>query len=535
MKQSTLLFLIFLITQITYGQKSSLEGVFAFVYNPLTALPDNGSSISDKVVQKVFDDLVEAKGVKSILAPKLIISNSESVAAWAQPSKKLIGVELKALNVCRSMGKDSLNAMAGLLAHELIHYYENHNWKNHFVHNYSDLEDEVGIENGKQMEMEADDMGGLLAHMAGYRSLSIMPRLLEEIYKSYNLNAEDNSTYPNLESRIQMAKISQSNLEKLIPVFEVANYLMIINEVELAAMYLEYIVSKSGFVSREIHNNLGVLYAIAAYDRRPRQVLKFVFPFLIDFESRLGKKGLEEESFEALTEKAIQFFEAAKMLDHNYENSSINLAYLHILKEEYFEAEYVLRKLEKDFEHLRGNLHSAYGLLVAYQGEKEKARKIWQEGVDRNENIYRINLGILNESESSPGFSTKPIDIAIDNINLNKLYAEIAQEKVDPTLSIDIDENHSFYTVDLESSEIYIHMDYEKDEQYCFFHIIDKPNNQLPLNIGASEKVLIEYFGEPDMSFKSSGGHIYNYKNLNMIAVVQDGKILKWCIYKQSL
>ena len=88
MKQSILLFLIFLISQITYGQTSSLEGIFAFVYNPLATLPDNTSAISDDVVQNVFDDLVEAKGVKSILAPKLVISSSESVAAWAQPSKK---------------------------------------------------------------------------------------------------------------------------------------------------------------------------------------------------------------------------------------------------------------------------------------------------------------------------------------------------------------------------------------------------------------------------------------------------------------
>ena len=78
-------------------------------------------------------------------------------------------------------------------------------------------------------------------------------------------------------------------------------------------------------------------------------------------------------------------------------------------------------------------------------------------------------------------------------------------------------------------------MDYEKEEKYCFFHVIDEYNTQLPLNIGESEKLLKEYYGNPDVQFKTSNGSVYNYQNLNMIAITQNGKILKWCVYKQSL
>lgn len=535
MKQSILLLLVVSLNQITFGQGAKLEGVFAFVYNPLAELPNTNIAETNTSVQMVFDNLIEAKGVKSILPPKLVVSNTESVAAWAQPANQIIGIEKKALDICRTMGSDSLNAMAGLLAHELIHYYENHDWHNHFVHNYSELAAQSENESGKKMEMEADDMGGLLAHMAGYNALNVMPTLLRKVYKEYNLDVNDNLSYPNLENRVKMAELSRQNLSSLIPLYEFANYLMVINEIDLAAQYLEFIVSKSGFVSREIQNNLGVLYAIAAYNQRPNQNLQYNFPFQIDLDTRLGTKGIDNKSFDVLSDKAIQYFEAAQSLDKSYEPAYVNLACMYILKNDNFEAEYQLRKLSKEVAEINTDLNCVHGLMAIYEGENEKAKALWEKSAEDNNILAKSNLRILNKKEQSQIIYDQPMSMTVDKVDLNKLYAMISQEKVTPNMSVDLDENQSFYIVELESSEIYIHLDYEKDEQYYFFHIIDQPNNQLPLNIGESVDILVDYYGEPDINLStSSGGAIYNYKQLNMIAIIKEDKISKWCIYKQK-
>lgn len=42
------------------------------------------------------------------------------------PDKIQIGLEEKAYDICISFGADSLNALAALLGHELVHYFEKH-------------------------------------------------------------------------------------------------------------------------------------------------------------------------------------------------------------------------------------------------------------------------------------------------------------------------------------------------------------------------------------------------------------------------
>ena len=146
-RKTTILFIWLFLGSTVYSQHSHLDGIFAYVYDPVSGL--GGLGDEDKVpshIQAVFDDLIQAKGDKSTPKPDLIISSSERVAAWAHPAKKIIGLEVKALNICRSMGSDSLDAVASLLAHELIHYYENHDWKNQFVRNYATIADEIQID-----------------------------------------------------------------------------------------------------------------------------------------------------------------------------------------------------------------------------------------------------------------------------------------------------------------------------------------------------------------------------------------------------
>lgn len=92
------------------------------------------------VAQKVFDDLLRARGDFRLQKPTLIVNRKEGDVASFIPDKVQIILDEKAYDVCVSFGKDSLNALAALLAHELIHYYENHDWNRHFARENENLE-----------------------------------------------------------------------------------------------------------------------------------------------------------------------------------------------------------------------------------------------------------------------------------------------------------------------------------------------------------------------------------------------------------
>jgi len=124
-----------------------------------------------QVTHKVLMNLIKAKGDRRMPIPTLRISNSERYVAYAKPKDAIICLEEKAYDICTGFGKDSLNAIAALLAHELTHYYEKHNWTSHFIQDHKDLplsEKLKGFDEKIKQETQADYLGGFLAYTAGY-------------------------------------------------------------------------------------------------------------------------------------------------------------------------------------------------------------------------------------------------------------------------------------------------------------------------------------------------------------------------------
>ncbi|HRF37556.1 MAG TPA: hypothetical protein PK198_02115, partial [Saprospiraceae bacterium] len=107
----------------------------------------------------------------------------------------------------------------------------------------------------------ADYMGGVLAFSAGYDVYGVMPRLLEQIYRSYGL-PDTLKGYPSLPERVAVSQDAMRRLLDLQTVFETARYLSILENYESAAQYHRYILQD--FQSREIYNNAGVNLALAA-------------------------------------------------------------------------------------------------------------------------------------------------------------------------------------------------------------------------------------------------------------------------------
>ncbi|HRF37557.1 MAG TPA: hypothetical protein PK198_02120, partial [Saprospiraceae bacterium] len=116
------------------------EHAFAFVLNPSgSAGLQAAAAYKFEVANKVYKDLLQARGDARQQSPELVMTNGARYVAWMDPKKIRIGMEEKAYDVCVQFGPDSLAAMAALLAHELTHYYEKHDWNRNFAHSHSGL------------------------------------------------------------------------------------------------------------------------------------------------------------------------------------------------------------------------------------------------------------------------------------------------------------------------------------------------------------------------------------------------------------
>lgn len=333
--------------------------VFACFFFLLMNASLGGGADDDKAtyqrVKAVYDAVARAFGdgrppprllLVSAEEDKGMVARTENVAEAAGEftqeagSRKEVSIILseRALSLLAALGEDMDNGLAFLLGHELAHFYLRHGWVAQFGNSFSALN--VGktmnrtasMEEIIKLETEADYFGGFYGHLAGYDALGASPRVLDLIYAAYRY-PEQVPNYPSRTERKLIAQNAAKNLQKLIPVFDAANMLLITQQYEPAARLYEYVGRT--FPSREIHNNAGVAYALAALSFYQPGALSFAYPFELDPESRLrapqGKTrsllpANSEERRRFLLQRAADAFDAAMQQDRTYAAAQVNLA-----------------------------------------------------------------------------------------------------------------------------------------------------------------------------------------------------------------
>ncbi len=248
-----------------------------------------------------------------------------------------IAIQEKLYDILASLGADRENALAFLLGHELAHYYLRHGWVSDFGNKFAgrkmgkDIQRVANYEETVRMETEADYFGGFYGYLAGYDTLGVAPRMFELLYAAYHL-PEKIHNYPSRADRVAIAKRSEENLRKMVPVFEAGKHLLVLEHYEEAARLFEHL--SHTFPSREMFNNAGVAYALEALRLFPPDVLKFAFPFEYDAETRLRAKDVRTRSNvdnsrsrrTRLLQKAAECFEGALQRDREYVTAVANLA-----------------------------------------------------------------------------------------------------------------------------------------------------------------------------------------------------------------
>ena len=291
----------------------------------------NARTAPPPAVQRLFDQLYDVNGITRVKKPALSMSSENVKVAAYYPSKNIVYLDEKAWDICRSMGRDSLAALAFIFGHELAHAFQTDIRDRHLKTNF--LAYDRNFSGDIRTEKTADVQGVFNAWLAGYDVVKVMPVILDKIYDAYGLKGKNLPGYPSLDERQKSCAEVQKLAENLLDLFESANYLMSIGQPNLAITSYEHILQ--WYQGREVWNNLGIASCLAAQAYWVPDADKFVYPLEADWAGKLAQAAARGEQSgggdallqplrKALLDRADEAFTEAGKADPGYLTAAIN-------------------------------------------------------------------------------------------------------------------------------------------------------------------------------------------------------------------
>jgi len=497
-----------------------------------------------KTVREVYARLSVMHGNFSMTLPTCRLIRLKEHAASYSASDRQIMVEEKAYDVCVSLGADSLAALALLISHELMHFYEKHAFN-------------VSEQQKREQEKMADLKGGILAQRAGFQVADVQARLLDGIYNAYRLPSVMTG-YPTREERIRQAGEVKTQIERLWYRFKLANYMAVTGKYDNAIAYYHSI--EDTFPSREILQNLSTVYAIRALELREKVIseTQIMFPFELDPESRLSKgdKALEDSmtinNIEMLNNlnQALDFAVQAIRLDENYVPARVNRACALMLLERYEEARKAILEtgvlLSEDDDAAKALLALLRGNLLYLEKRddyvKRSARE-WTKARDWGNRLAGINLQLANGSwqpgpaqmtgqkEQMPGLNLTAYledlhtyDYATPLIRNGKFIAVGSGAQKHYTGAHTKNLNASVVLID------YVDIDNKSVWQYTL------PGNRgqtlKGISIGSTEKMVRDQYGPPSSTVETPLGRYLHYRKSSLVFLIENGVVGEWVVYR---
>lgn len=521
-------------------QAQKKEALFPFAYakqKRATLQPVTGYKY--EVALAVFNNLLRARGDSRQQAPTLAMNNGEQYMAWMAPESVQVGIEERAYDVCASFGADSLSALAVLLAHELIHYYEKHDWSRNFAHLHKGFKTlpENDRSEGVKQEIQADYLGGFLAFSAGYNGYGLMPRLLERLYQSYGIPTDlPLPSHPKLAERVALSHSAMSQLKELQTVFETARFLTAIENYEDATLYYRHILDK--FQSREVYNNAGINSALAALSYYAETEMPYVLPFEIDPTSRLyNLKGMQAERIklrQELLTQALGQFERALHLDPAYTLGYLNKASVHVLAGEWDDAEFWIRKGKATAEGPNtAGFTVLEAIIAALRDDNAQAQRLLSAAIGQGSNLADLNMDILLGMErTAPRQDAQLTREMIDGLSINEF---MAQPDVDKEISIT--ELVICGAKNLPGSKVWLH--YANDgRQYALVHWCGENSRcatQKGVRSGDHADEITRAYGQATRVLAYPKGTIWVYPNYGLLFLIGEHSLVHtWGTYRKS-
>lgn len=354
-----------------------------------------GQNKEEPQIRKVFDQLVLAYG-SSKTAPELVVTKQKQdrPAFYKFDKKPIVTIDNYLFTICRSYGKDSLNALSVIIGHELAHYYNEHSFCTDFafaIRNKNEVfSKKVKLIDKNQKiiyETQADDKGLFYAAIAGYEPFEVQPKLLDAIYTQYQLKDADG--YPTKVQRKEIAKNALLKAKRLYETFTLG--LKYIQEKNYDKAIEAFNTVNNDFPSRENYNNLGVARTLKALQFKVitseeiHHPERFLYPLEIENKSRLIREGSTRANdsnrkiqFEDLLNEAQKNFQEAIRLDPKFTKGYINLTCVYELLGKYNLALGTIEELTKE-EQNSIEARRVLAIIFYYNKSENKANEIWSE------------------------------------------------------------------------------------------------------------------------------------------------------------
>lgn len=349
-------------------------------------------------IETVFNQLVLAFG-SAKPAPKweLIKKVNYPVppASYVSQPYPTIKIDEKLYTLCQSFEKDSLNALAIIISHELTHYYNDHTYCSdfafsHFRKHQPQLTANIknaSIQARLEKETEADIKGFFYAAAAGFKPFGLQAQLIDKIYSHYGL-PDVQKGYPSKHERKQIAISADAKAKELFGYFEQGlSYLENKNYTEAIQMFEK---ANSEVAFRENWHNIGVAktrWALTKKTASKAEITmpnRFLYPIEVENKSRLNNeqtRTLDDHSqwIMTLLKEAQKDFEKALLLDPSFHKSRINLACVYDLQGKHLSA--IAEITEKLPENIKNTPEAQRILAIAYYHAdmEEHAESIWME------------------------------------------------------------------------------------------------------------------------------------------------------------
>lgn len=497
----------------------------------------------------IYEKLVNAKGDRRMPVPQLNLRSEEAYVASMDYRLNEISLEKKAYEVANKYGDA---AIAFLLAHELIHYYEKHGWRSQYADAISDLETGKILENLNDRvvnEVQADVLGGFLAYSAGYGIFDKGGLLIEDLYKEYKMG-DKLKGYPSKSDRIALSDRNKEQIAKLSYMYEMAGMLTIIGRYKEAYSYYGYLLNK--YQSRELYNNAGLTCMMMANSLLDPDSLIFDLPGVMDLEFSGSKSSSSFEDINKLTNEALTHFETSIIMNKTYLPAYINKASTliikarnnagnstiqsitfktvnHVLNEQWEELKILHPEL--DFDKYYDEILILKSILAYYQQEKSNAKSLMTIAAEKGNETAKKNLATINHSPWVQRASQTVSKISLDDMTAEKfLTSELVSRNQTMIDSLNIfrfmdrkNENYRFLTHDFKGND--------QDIGYDLGFMVSKSSFSNTfmegLKLGCDKNEVIKLLGNPMRSLSHINGEILNFNNSIIIITNQQGKVEK--------
>lgn len=490
----------------------------------------------------IYDRLVQAKGDFRYPIPDFIMSQDERMVAWMNYDALTIGLEEKAYDVCQHFGGQADAAIATLLGHELTHYYEKHAWRRGFAANFQDLDIGVKLDKIRDNvlnETQADYLGGFLAYSAGFPVFDQTPEFMANVYKAYGFPDELGDNYPSLSDRQVLARRSGERMKQLTTIFNMANWLNALGSFSEAKLYYYYILRE--YQSRELYNNLGIIFVREALAKFTSEEVKFLFPLELDLAAmRNSSREVDTARLDLLREAILQF-DYAISLDPDYAPAYLNKACAYTLLGDtvrakfYAETEALHRAIGAGKNKVISDTEVLLGIIASIRQDDTAAMDYFNKAIAKNNTLAAVNKDVLEGKSPTPAnqemFPSEEIDgIYLPDFAESPSYDEDSSMALTDTISLLINPKPAG---EAESqSSIYIHYNSDKNLILCIQMTAPDYSGQTAkgCKIGDTTAEIIQKYGEPVRRLGSPQGDILSYANLLFIVDSNEG-LLQWATH----